>query len=122
MIEASLPDLVLWIFGMPGIDGMQTLGKIKEAHPQQQVVMSVGSRQHRHRRQGDQTGPHDYRETARLSKIAASINNALNYYRLEEEVSLLKEKERVKAEISGTALPSGRSKTDRNRGATNAGS
>ncbi|RPI78082.1 MAG: sigma-54-dependent Fis family transcriptional regulator [Desulfobacteraceae bacterium] len=102
LIETSLPDLVLLDIWMPGIDGMQTLGKIKEAHPQQQVVMMSGHASIDTAVKATKLGAHDFIEKPLdYQKLLLAINNALNYYRLEEEVTLLKERERVKTGISG---------------------
>ena len=42
MIEDMMPDLVLLDIWMPGMDGLETLIKIKEAYPHLQVIMMSG--------------------------------------------------------------------------------
>lgn len=101
-IEEVLPDLVLLDIWMPEMDGIETLVKIKEIHPQLQVVMMSGHGTIETAVKATRLGAYDFIEKPlSLEKVLLSINNALEYYRLEEEISLLKEKERDKYKISG---------------------
>jgi len=103
-IEEVIPDLVLLDIWMPGIDGIETLIKIKENYPNLQVVMMSGHGTIETAVKATKLGAYDFIEKPlSLEKVLLSINNALDYYRLEEEVSLLKEKQREKATITGTS-------------------
>ncbi len=101
-IDEMLPDLVLLDIWMPDMDGIETLMKIKEGRPQLQVVMMSGHGNIETAVKATRLGAYDFIEKPlSLEKVLLSVNNALDYYRLEEEISLLKEKEKDKYHITG---------------------
>jgi len=101
-IDEVMPDLVLLDIWMPDMGGIETLIKIKETHPHLQVVMMSGHGTIETAVKATKLGAYDFIEKPlSLEKVLLSINNALSYYRLEEEISLLKEKERDKYRITG---------------------
>ena len=103
-IEETIPDLVLLDIWMPGMDGIDTLVKIKETYPQLQVVMMSGHGTIETAVKATKLGAYDFIEKPlSLEKVLLSVNNALDYYRLEEEVTLLKEKQKQKYKITGTS-------------------
>jgi two-component system nitrogen regulation response regulator NtrX len=103
-IDEVVPDLILLDIWMPGMDGIETLIKIKETYPALQVVMMSGHGTIETAVKATKLGAYDFIEKPlSLEKVLLSINNALDYYRLEEEVSLLKEKQKKKSTITGTS-------------------
>ena len=101
-IEEEIPDLVLLDIWMPGKDGIETLTDIKQGYPNLQVVMMSGHGTIETAVKATKVGAYDFIEKPlSLEKLLLSVNNALEYYRLEEEVSLLKEKEKRKHQITG---------------------
>jgi len=103
-IDEVMPDLVLLDIWMPGMDGIETLIKIKESHPHLQVVMMSGHGTIETAVKATKLGAYDFIEKPlSLEKVILSINNALDYYRLEEEISLLKEKQKKKYSITGSS-------------------
>ncbi len=103
-IKEATPDLVLLDIWMPGIDGIETLEKIKEAYPNLQVVMMSGHGNIETAVKATKIGAYDFVEKPlSLDKLLLSIKNALEYYRLEEEVNLLKEKDKQKYHITGNS-------------------
>jgi two-component system nitrogen regulation response regulator NtrX len=103
-IEEAMPDLILLDILMPGMDGIETLVKIKETHPQLQVVMMSGHGTIETAVRATKLGAYDFLEKPlSLEKVLLSINNALEYYRLEEEISLLKEKDKYRYRITGNS-------------------
>jgi two-component system nitrogen regulation response regulator NtrX len=105
-IDEVLPDLVLLDIWMPDMDGIETLVKIKETHPWLQVVMMSGHGNIETAVKATKLGAYDFIEKPlSLEKVLLSVNNALDYYRLEEEISLLKEKERDRYRITGESEP-----------------
>jgi len=105
-IDEVLPDLVLLDIWMPDLDGIETLVKIKETHPQLQVVMMSGHGNVETAVKATKLGAYDFIEKPlSLEKVLLSVNNALDYYRLEEEISLLKEKEKDRYRITGESEP-----------------
>ena len=103
-IEEVMPDLVLLDIWMPGMDGIETLSKIREAYPRVQVVMMSGHGSIETAVKATKIGAYDFIEKPlSLETLLLSINNALDYYRLEEEVSLLKQKDKEKYNITGNS-------------------
>jgi two-component system nitrogen regulation response regulator NtrX len=101
-IDEVTPDLILLDIWMPGMDGIETLIKIKETYPHLQVVMMSGHGTIETAVKATKLGAYDFIEKPlSLEKVLLSINNALDYYLLEEEVSLLKEKQKKKSTITG---------------------
>jgi len=101
-IKESIPDLVLLDIWMPGMDGLETLVKIKEFHPSIQVIMMSGHGTIETAVKATKLGAYDFIEKPlSLEKVVLSVNNALQYYRLEEEISLLREKEKNRYRLTG---------------------
>jgi two-component system nitrogen regulation response regulator NtrX len=99
-----MPELVLLDIWMPGIDGIETLVKIKKSNPNLPVVMMSGHGTIETAVRATKLGAYDFIEKPlSLEKVLLCISNALDYSRLEEEISLLKEKERHKYGITGNS-------------------
>ena len=89
-MEEVIPDLVLLDIWMPGMDGIETLVKIKETYSNVQVVMMSGHGNIETAVKATKLGAYDFIEKPlSLEKILLSVNNALEYFKLEEEVKLL---------------------------------
>ncbi len=101
-IDEMMPDLALLDIWMPGIDGIETLVKIKEAHPQLPVVMMSGHGTIETAVKATKLGAYDFIEKPlSLEKVLLCINNAVDHSKLEEEISLLKEKQKEKSRVTG---------------------
>lgn len=101
-IEEEIPDLVLLDIWMPDMDGIETLVKIKEGYPYLQVVMMSGHGTIETAVKATKLGAYDFIEKPlSLEKVLLAINNALDYYQLEEEISLLREKNKGRYRITG---------------------
>ncbi len=101
-IKENIPDLVLLDIWMPGMDGMETLVKIKEAYPTLQVIMMSGHGTIETAVKATKLGAYDFIEKPlSLDKILLSVNNALQYYQLEEEITHFREKEKSRHTITG---------------------
>jgi two-component system, NtrC family, nitrogen regulation response regulator NtrX len=105
-IEDEIPDLVLLDIWMPDLDGIETLVKIKEVYPHLQVVMMSGHGTIETAVKATKLGAYDFIEKPlSLEKVLLTIQNALEHNRLEEEISLLREKEKVRHRITGESRP-----------------
>lgn len=103
-IEEEIPDLVLLDIWMPELDGIETLVKIKESCPALQVVMMSGHGTIETAVKATKLGAYDFIEKPlSLDKVLLTINNALEHNRLEEEISLLKEREEGRSRITGNS-------------------
>ena len=101
-IEAQAPDLVVLDIWMPGIDGIETLREIKKQHPFLPVVIITGHGNIETAVTAVKHGAFDMIEKPlSIEKLIVSINNALNFKRLEEENRYLRKKTIEKNSISG---------------------
>ncbi len=101
-IEAQAPDLVVLDIWMPGIDGIETLREIKKQHPFLPVVIITGHGNIETAVTAVKHGAFDMIEKPlSIEKLIVSINNALNFKRLEEENRYLRKKTIEKNAISG---------------------
>ncbi len=101
-IEVQAPDLVVLDIWMPGIDGIETLREIKKEHPFLPVVIITGHGNIETAVTAIKHGAFDMIEKPlSIEKLIVSINNALNFRRLEEENRYLRKKTIEKNSISG---------------------
>ncbi len=92
-ISSEDPDLVLLDIWMPGIDGLETLKRIKKSRPQQLVIMMSGHGTIETAVKATQLGAYDFIEKPlSLEKVLLSIQNALQVGQLVAENIALKEK------------------------------
>ena len=101
-IEAESPDIVLLDIWMPGMDGIETLKEIKKNFPNLPVVMITGHGTIEAAVDATKSGAFDFLEKPlSIDKIIVTINNALNFRRLEEENRYLRKKTIERHSING---------------------
>ena len=101
-MEEEMPDLVLLDIWMPGIDGIETLKRMRELHPALQVIMISGHGTIETAVNATKLGAFDFIEKPlSLEKTLVTIQNALNFRRLRDENIILRQKERGKHKITG---------------------
>jgi two-component system nitrogen regulation response regulator NtrX len=106
IIEGESPDLVLLDIWMPGIDGIETLQEIKRTNPFLQVVIISGHGTIETAVKATKLGAYDFLEKPlSIEKVVVTINNALNFRRLEEENRFLRKKTLEKHSITGNSPP-----------------
>ena len=106
LIEAESPDLVLLDIWMPGMDGIETLQEIKRNSPSLQVVIISGHGTIETAVKATKLGAYDFIEKPlSIEKVVVTINNALNFRRLEEENRFLRKKTLEKHSITGNSAP-----------------
>lgn len=89
--KEDLPDLILLDIWMPGTDGMETLRRLREAIPDQLVIMMSGHGNIETAVKATKLGAHDFIEKPlSLEKVLLCIQNALRLRHLEEENRSLK--------------------------------
>jgi len=102
LIDVESPDLVLLDIWMPGIDGIETLKEIKKDNPNIQVIIVTGHGTIETAVKATKLGAFDLIEKPlSIDKVILSINNALNFRRLEEENRYLRRKTLEKNSIDG---------------------
>jgi two-component system nitrogen regulation response regulator NtrX len=105
-IDQLIPDLVLLDIWMPGMDGIETLVKVKEAYPYLQVVIMSGHGNIETAVKATKLGAYDFIEKPlSMDKLLHSVRKALDYYQLEEEINLLKQKHKQKSKLTGHSKP-----------------
>ncbi len=103
-IEADSPDIVLLDIWMPGMDGIETLKEIKKGFPNIPVVMITGHGSIESAVDATKSGAYDFLEKPlSIDKVMVTINNALNFRKLEEENIYLRKKTIEKNSITGTS-------------------
>jgi len=104
LIESESPDLVLLDIWMPGMDGIETLKEIKKNNPFIQVIIITGHGTVETAVKATKLGAFDLIEKPlSFDKVIVSINNALNFRRLEEENKYLRKKTIEKHSINGNS-------------------
>ncbi len=103
-IETHSPDIVLLDIWMPGMDGIDTLKEIKKNNPNLPVVMITGHGSIESAVDATKSGAFDFLEKPlSIDKVMVTINNALNFRKLEEENTYLRKKAIEKNSITGTS-------------------
>ena len=103
-IETESPDIVLLDIWMPGMDGIETLKEIKKNAPHLPVVMITGHGSIESAVDATKNGAFDFLEKPlSIDKVMVTINNALNFRKLEEENQYLRKKTIEKNSITGTS-------------------
>ena len=92
-IESSPPDLVLLDIGLPGIDGIEALRRIKHSYPDVLVIMITAYEDINTVISAMKLGAYDYVvKPIHMDGLEVTIHNALETIRLRKEVQLLQEK------------------------------
>lgn len=95
-------DLILLDIWMPGIDGLETLQKIREMNPEQLVIMMSGHGTIETAVKATRLGAYDFIEKPlSLEKVLLSLQNALRVNNLIEENRSLKEQLGKDSEMIG---------------------
>ncbi|MFO7988850.1 MAG: sigma-54 dependent transcriptional regulator [Desulfotignum sp.] len=103
-IDTESPDIVLLDIWMPGMDGIETLREIKQKFPNIPVVMITGHGSIESAVDATKSGAFDFLEKPlSIDKVMVTINNALNFRKLEEENLYLRKKTIEKNSITGTS-------------------
>ncbi len=102
VVEQQQVDLVLMDVWMPGIDGIETLKRIKESTPHLPVIMISGHGTIDTAVQATKMGAYDFIEKPPgYDKIVLSIKNALHLSQVEKENLILRQKTEGKPGLTG---------------------
>ncbi len=96
------PSLALLDIAMPDMDGIETLRRFKETRPDMQVVMITGHGTIETAVQTTKMGAYDFiQKPLSLARIALSVKNGLEEYRLRQENETLRKSIERRYEIVG---------------------
>ena len=105
-IDEMLPDLIILDIWMPDMNGIDALVKFKETYPYIQVIMMSGHADVETAVKATKLGAYNFIEKPlSMEELLLSINNALNLYQLEEEIGILREKDKNRSFINGSSAP-----------------
>lgn len=106
MAQEEDPDLVLLDIWMPGIDGMETLSRIRDLRPNQPIIMMSGHGTIETAVKATRLGAYDFIEKPlSLEKVLLSIQNAMKVGQLLAENQALKAKFNKEHEMIGESRP-----------------
>jgi two-component system nitrogen regulation response regulator NtrX len=105
-IQKKPVDLILLDVWLPGMDGMETLRRIKDTDHSPMVVMISGHGNIESAVRATKLGAFDFVEKPlSLEKIGLVVKNALEYLRLEEENRRLRAELEQRYEVIGQSMP-----------------
>ncbi|MGD9160176.1 MAG: sigma-54 dependent transcriptional regulator [Desulfobacteraceae bacterium] len=105
-IDEMMPDLVILDIWMPDMNGIDALVKFKQEYPYIQVLMMSGHADVETAVKATKLGAYDFIEKPlSIEVLLLAINNALNFYQLEEEIGILRERDKNKYHITGKSEP-----------------
>ena len=105
-VSEEKPDLILLDIWMPGMDGMETLTRIRDIYPDQLVVMMSGHGTIETAVKATKLGAYDFIEKPlSIEKVLLCIQNAVKIGRLVEENKELKARIGKEHEMIGSSKP-----------------
>ncbi len=105
-IQRHPVDVVLLDVWLPGIDGMETLIRLKETEPGPMVIMISGHGNIETAVRATKLGAFDFVEKPlSVEKISLAVKNALNHQQLEEENRRLRAELEQRFQLIGESVP-----------------
>ena len=106
IIDEMMPDLVILDIWMPDMNGINALVELKQKYPYIQVIMMSGHADIETAVKATKLGAYDFIEKPlSIEELLLAINNALNFFQLEEEISILRERDKDRYHITGNSEP-----------------
>lgn len=102
LLQREVPDLVLLDIWMPRLDGLETLGRMKELFPDLAVVMISGHGTIETAVKSTKLGAFDFIEKPlSLEKVLVTVHNAIGMSRLQQENAALRGMMEERFEVIG---------------------
>ncbi len=103
-IDEMMPDLVILDIWMPDMNGIDALVKIKQEYPYIQVIMMSGHADIETAVKATKLGAYGFIEKPlTIEELLLTVSNALNFYQLEEEIGILRERDKNRYHITGNS-------------------
>lgn len=104
LVKEESPDLVLLDIWMPGMDGLETLQRVREGYPEQLVIMMSGHGTIETAVKATKLGAYDFIEKPlSLEKVLLCVQNAMKVGQLVEENRSLRAKLAKEYEMIGNS-------------------
>jgi two-component system nitrogen regulation response regulator NtrX len=105
-IDEMMPDLVILDIWMADMNGIDALIRLKQDYPYIPVIMMSGHADVETAVKATRLGAYDFIEKPlSMEELLLAINNALNFYQLEEEMGILRERDQYRYHITGNSEP-----------------
>lgn len=102
IMEEEVPDLVFLDIWMPGIDGIETLKRMRDLYPGLQVIMISGHGTIETAVSATKLGAFDFIEKPlSLEKTLLTVKNAFNYRQLKDENIILRQQAKGQYKLTG---------------------
>jgi two-component system nitrogen regulation response regulator NtrX len=106
VVQRKPVDVILLDIWLPGMDGIETLRRLRETEPGPMIVMISGHGNIETAVRATKLGAFDFVEKPlSIEKIGLVVKNALEYLRLEEENRLLRAELEHRYELIGESVP-----------------
>ena len=108
MLAVLHPDVVLTDLNLPGITGIELIGKVREAEPEAKVILMTGDGNVQRAVEAMKAGAYDYlTKPLVLAELKLLIERALNARRMEKTLSFYQERDTRDAGVNALIGASG---------------
>ncbi len=83
MVESEVPDVIVLDLRMPGIDGIETLRRVKQSHPEVEVIILTGHGSDKEQAEAEDLGAFAYlRKPVNVNELSQVMKKAYESHRI----------------------------------------